>query len=201
MTEKQEDINYEELIKSLSDEELQEWEELRKSCPRCGKASANKSNPAGRCSACLKKLAANKKKPGHWQRAQTKFDDLKRRERGKNGTAHKKTKGLVESRDKFVGKFKSDEKKAGQKLSPNRKNNEYGYHSSNVENIKEKLNRGRHKVDPKKLKRWKESLKKYNITDEEFNLLLLVKAEELAKTDENVAQIFEALVKVLEEKE
>jgi hypothetical protein len=198
MTEKQEDINYEKLIKSLSDEELQEWEELGKSCPRCGKASANKSNPSGRCSACLKKLAANKKKVGRYEHYHKLADDSLRRQKGKNGTASKKSKGLG-TRKGIIDKMKRAEKKTGQVLSPDRKDNSKGYSDDNVRAVPKNLNRGRHKVDPKKLKRWKESLKKYNITDEEFNLLLLVKAEELAKTDENVAQIFEALIKVLEE--
>jgi len=63
-----------------------EIEELVKSCPRCGSAGVNKSNPSGQCSSCLKKPASNKKKPGHWQRAQTKADDALRRQNGKNAT-------------------------------------------------------------------------------------------------------------------
>ena len=151
---------------------LKSLDDLTKSCPRCGKASANKSNPAGRCSSCLKKLKTAKKTPGHWQRAQTKFDDLKRRENGKNGTASKKTKGRIKSRKEFVGKFKSDEKKIGEKLSPDRKDNSAGYGKvngkSNVRNIKESLNRGRHKVDSKKLAAWKKRVKKSELTKEDL---------------------------------
>lgn len=154
-------IPFEEL--NLSIPELVELEELSKSCPRCGGKSANSSNPSGRCRSCLKKLARNKKTPGHWQRAQTKFDDSKRRENGKNGTAHKKSKGRVKSRKQFVSKFQSDEKKIGEKLSPDRKDNSRGYEAKNVRNIKESLNRGRHHVDEKKLRAWKKRLKKHDI--------------------------------------
>src|SRR5271157_5812736 len=97
-------------------------EELEKSCPRCGSASANSSNPAGRCRKHLNKLKHDKKTPGHWQRAQTKADDSLRRQAGKNGTAHKKTSGLG-TRASIVAQTKSAEKKTGQKLSPDRKNN------------------------------------------------------------------------------
>src|ERR1017187_4918697 len=89
-------------------------ESLEKSCPRCGGKSANSSNPQGCCSACLKKLKSAKKTPGHWQRAQTKADDALRRQKGKNGTAHKKTSGLG-TRSSIVAQTKSAEKKTGQK--------------------------------------------------------------------------------------
>lgn len=134
-------------------------EKLKKACPRCGKASANKSNPAGRCSSCLKNLRRDKKTPGHWQRAQTKADDALRRQKGKNGTAKKKSKGLG-SRDSIVKQVKNAEKKTGQKLSPDRKNNGEGYAASNTRMVPEKLNRGRHKVDGKKLAEWRKKLKK-----------------------------------------
>ena len=164
-------------------------ETLEKKCPRCGKASANSSNPSGRCPSCLKKLKANKKKPGHWQRAQTKFDDAKRREKGKNGTASKKSKGLASSRKKFVSKFKNDEKKSGEKLSPDRINNERGYESKNVRNIKESLNRGRHKVDQKKLSAWRKKMKKSNIQPED--LLTLLRAYALNKGNDELAKALE----------
>lgn len=140
-----------------SEEEI--IEPLEKKCPRCGGASANSSNPSGRCSACLKKLAANKKKPGHWQRAQTKADDALRRQKGKNGTAKKKTSGLG-SRKSIVKQMQSAEKKTGEKLSPDRKDNSKGYAASNTRAVPEKLNRGRHHVDEKKLRNWKKKLKK-----------------------------------------
>lgn len=180
------DPTCEELIKNLSDEDKAEWEELAKSCPRCGKASANPSNPVGRCSACLKKLKTAKKTPGHWQRAQTKADDALRRQKGKNGTAHKKSSGLG-TRESIVKQTQSAEKKTGQKLSPDRKKNGKGYAASNTRMVPEKLNRGRHHVDPKKLSAWRKKLKKSELSLDDFMTLLRAKAishgnEQLAKT-------------------
>lgn len=149
-------------------------EVLEKKCPRCGGASANKSNPSGRCSACLSKLSAAKKKPGSWQRAQTKADDALRRQKGKNGTAHKKSSGLG-SRKSIVKQTQSAEKKTGQKLSPDRKNNGKGYAASNTRMVPEKLNRGRHHVDPKKLAAWKSKLKKSEIDTASLYTLLKAK--------------------------
>lgn len=152
-------------------------ETLEKSCPRCGGKSANASNPQGRCSACLKKLKTAKKTPGSWQRAQTKADDALRRQKGKNGTAHKKSSGLG-SRDSIVSQTKAAERKTGQKLSPDRKNNSKGYASSNTRMVPEKLNRGRHHVDGKKLRAWQKRLKKTDLSDEQFYTMVLAKAEE-----------------------
>lgn len=157
-------------------------EELLKSCPRCGGASANKSNPSGRCSACLKKLASNKKKPGHWQRAQTKADDALRRQDGKNGTASHKSKGRG-SRASIVKQTQSAEKKTGEKLSPDRKNNSEGYAAKNTRMVPEKLNRGRHKVDGKKLAAWRKKLKKHNIEPDDLMTLLRAKAYDKGMND------------------
>jgi hypothetical protein len=163
-------------------------EPLEKKCPRCGGSSANSSNPSGRCSACLKKLASNKKKPGHWQRAQTKADDALRRQKGKNGTAHKKSSGLG-SRKSIVKQTQAAEKKTGEKLSPDRKNNSKGYAASNTRMVPEKLNRGRHHVDPKKLRAWKNRMKKSEIDADTLYTLLK------ARTQEN-EELFE-LIKAL----
>ena len=171
-------------MEQINKEELLQLEELIKNCPRCGKPSANSSNSSGRCSACLKKLASNKKKLGHWQRAQTKADDALRRQKGKNGTAHKKSKGLG-SRKSIVKQTQAAEKKTGQKLSPDRKNNAKGYASSNTRMVPEKLNRGRHKVDPKKLAAWKKRIKKCDISEEDFLALLHAKANLVAETTGN----------------
>lgn len=173
-------------FEALSKVEQEEFEELAKKCPRCGGASANKSNPSGRCRAHLNKLAADKKKPGHWQRAQTKADDALRRQKGKNGTASKKSKGLG-NRASIVKQTQSAEKKTGQKLSPDRKNNSHGYAAKNTRMVPEHLNRGRHKVDGKKLAAWRKKLKKSDIELEDFATLLRAKAlatgnEELAKS-------------------
>ncbi len=152
-------------------------EPLEKKCPRCGGASANKSNPSGRCSSCLKKLAANKKKPGHWQRAQTKADDALRRQKGKNGTASKKSSGLG-SRKSIVKQMQSAEKRTGEKLSPDRKDNSKGYAASNTRAVPEKLNRGRHHVDEKKLKAWKKKLKKNDLTTDGLYTLMKAKFQD-----------------------
>lgn len=163
-------------------------EPLEKKCPRCGGASANSSNPSGRCSACLKKLASNKKKPGHWQRAQTKADDALRRQKGKNGTAHKKTSGLG-SRKSIVKQTQSAEKKTGEKLSPDRKNNGKGYAASNTRMVPEKLNRGRHHVDPKKLAAWKSKLKKSELDTASLYTLLKAKYQ----NDSEVIELLKSL--------
>ena len=168
-------------------------EVLEKACPRCGKPSKNSGNSAGRCSSCLKKLASNKKKPGHWQRAQTKADDALRRQDGKNGTASHKSSGRG-SRESIVKQTQTAEKKTGQKLSPDRKNNAQGYAAKNTRMVPEKLNRGRHKVDPKKLANWRKKLNKHDITIEEFGTLLRAKAlntnEELFKSIELMDDLF-----------
>ena len=156
-------------------------ETLKKSCPRCGGKSANASNPQGRCSACLKKLKSAKKTPGSWQRAQTKADDALRRQKGKNGTASKKHSGLG-SRESIVKQTKSAERKTGEKLSPDRKNNAKGYASSNTRMVPEKLNRGRHHVDGKKLRAWQKRLKKTDTSEEELYTYLLAKATETNDT-------------------
>jgi hypothetical protein len=179
-----------ELLKSLTKEESQYLEELAKTCPRCGKPSANKSNPSGRCRSCLNKLKHAKKTPGHWQRAQTKADDALRRQKGKNGTAHKKSSGLG-TRESIVKQTQSAEKKTGQKLSPDRRNNSKGYIVSNTRLVPEKLNRGRHKVDPKKLAKWRKRLKKTDLTEDQFTDLL--KAKLLEKGEEQLIDILDLI--------
>ena len=162
-------------LETLSKEELSELEELAKKCPRCGGASANPSNPSGRCRKHLNQLSRNKKTPGHWQRAQTKADDALRRQKGKNGTAHKKSSGLG-TRASIVKQTQSAERKTGQKLSPDRKNNVKGYAASNTRMVPEKLNRGRHHVDGKKLRAWQKRMKKCDLSNEEFYTMVLAKA-------------------------
>lgn len=173
-----------------ADEEF--LEELAKSCPRCGKPSKNKSNPQGRCASCLKKLAANKKKVGHYLHEHKVADDALRRQRGKNGTAHKKSSGLG-SRKSIIRQTHAAEAKTGQVLSPDRKDNSKGYSSSNTRMVPPELNRGRHHVDKKKLAAWKKRLKKTETTEDEFYTYLLSKAvesnvkEELLKAIEDLA--------------
>ena len=164
------------------DNEQEVQEILEKKCPRCGGTSSNSSNPSGRCSSCLKKLKSAKKTPGHWQRAQTKADDALRRQKGKNGTAHKKSSGLG-TRESIVKQTQSAEKKTGQKLSPDRKNNAHGYAAKNTRMVPEKLNRGRHHVDGKKLRAWQKRLKKSDTEYDEFYTYLLAKAEQSGNED------------------
>ena len=164
-------------IEALSKEDVSELEELAKKCPRCGGSSANSSNPSGRCRKHLTQLSSNKKKPGHWQRAQTKADDALRRQKGKNGTASKKHSGLG-NRASIVKQTQSAEKKTGEKLSPDRKNNSKGYAAKNTRMVPEHLNRGRHTVDPKKLRNWKKRLHKAGFTSEELYAFVLAKALE-----------------------
>ena len=154
--------------------ELSQIEELEKGkCVRCGgKTSGGKG---GRCAACLKKLRTAKKTPGSAKRAQTKADDALRRQKGKNGTASKKHSGLG-SRKSIVKQMQSAEKRTGQKLSPDRRDNSKGYAASNTRAVPEKLNRGRHHVDPKKLRAWKKRLKKHDLSTEEFYTLMKSKA-------------------------
>ena len=153
-------------------------EELIKSCPRCGGSSANKGNPSGRCSSCLKKLKTAKHTPGTYQRAHMKADDALRRQsgkkNGKNVTAPGTSKGHG-TRKEIVDKMKSSEKKTGQKLSPDRRDNKRGYESKNVRAIPEKLNVGRHKADEGKIAAWKKRLKKTGVSMEEFTVLLKAK--------------------------
>lgn len=176
------DLITQEELESLSKTEQQELEELAKSCPRCGGKSANAANPAGRCRKCLNKLKTAKHTPGHYLRAHMKADDALRRQKGKNGTAKKKSKGLG-SRESIVKQTQAAEKKTGQKLSPDRKNNSKGYAAKNTRMVPEHLNRGRHKVDGKKLAAWRKKLKKNNIDTEDFMTLLRAKALEQNNED------------------
>jgi hypothetical protein len=163
-------------------------EPLEKKCPRCGKASANSSNKAGRCSACLKKLRIAKKTPGTYQHEHKLADDALRRQNGKNGTASKKSKGRG-TRKGIISKIRAAYKKYGKKttLSPDRKNNSEGYSSSNTRMVPKKLNRGRHHVDGKKLKAW---MKKSELEADDFVTLLLAKAYE---TDTALGEALESL--------
>ena len=157
-------------------------ETLEKSkCVRCGKPNKN-GGKGGRCSSCLKKLATNKKKPGHWQRAQTKADDALRRQDGKNGTASHKSSGRGNRKD-IVKQHQAAEKRTGQKLSPDRKDNSKGYASSNTRSVPEKLNRGRHKVDSKKLANWHKKLKKHNMDLDDLSTLMISKLYENGNTE------------------
>ena len=174
-------------LESAQEEEM--LEELAKSCPRCGGKSKNPSNPSGRCAKCLAKLASNKKKVGHYLHEHKVADDALRRQKGKNGTAHKKSRGLG-SRKEIIKKVKAAEKKTGQVLSPDRKDNSKGYSSSNVRMVPPELNRGRHHVNGKKLRAWQKRMKKSDVTLEEFYTYLKAKAQD---KDEALLKALETL--------
>jgi len=158
-------------------------EVLEKSrCVRCG-TEVPGGGPGVRCGACRKKLNAARQTVGHPERAQNKAQQARRRENHGNGTATPKSKGKSESNAKLAASFENAEKKAGEKLSPNRKDNSKGYSSSNTEHVGEKLNIGRHKVDPKKLKGFKDRLKKTGLTTAELAALVYSKAQEDSESD------------------
>jgi hypothetical protein len=162
--------------------ELQK-QSLNKGSHKCVRCSNSVSTKGGRCSSCLAKLKRAKKTPGSSQRAQTKADDALRRQDGKNGTASHKSKGRG-TRASIVKQTQSAEKKTGQKLSPDRKNNGKGYAAKNTRMVPEKLNRGRHKVDPKKLSAWRKKVRKCNITEEDFINLLRAGLDNHSRSEE-----------------
>lgn len=137
----------------------------------------------------LSKLRAERKKKGSKERATQQVLQAKRREKGgagvkagHNGTGHSKNQMKTKT-GSAVKRFQSSEKKSNAKLSIDRKNNSEGYGAGNTRNIPQSLNRGRHHADPKKLARWKKSMKKSDLTIEDLQTLLLIKAHETGRTD------------------
>ena len=165
-------------------------EPLEKKCPRCGKASANPNNPQGRCSACLKKLRENKKKPGRYEHEHKLADDALRRQDGKTKQSKKKTSGRG-SRKSIIKQVRRAYNEHGKNttLSPDRKDNSKGYSASNTRMVPKKLNRGRHKVNPEKLKNWHKRLKKSSLSPK--NLLTLMRAWAYNRGDEELAKALE----------
>lgn len=87
--------------------------------------------------------------------------------------------------------MKTAEKKTGQKLSPDRRDNSKGYAASNTRAVPEKLNVGRHKVDSKKLSNWRKKMSKSELSIEDLRLYMIDKAYDqdndlLAKTLEDM---------------
>lgn len=178
--------------KLVPDSELnltqEEFELLEKAkCVRCG--SKTSGGKGARCSACLKKLSAKRKTPGTKERSWQHADQALRRERGGSGTTTGGHKSGHGNRQEIQRKMQAAEKKTGQKLSLDRKNNERGYESKNTRAIPEKLNVGRHKADPKKLRAWKKKLKKSELTIDE--LYTLMKSKFAA--DEAVSELIKSL--------
>ena len=180
-----------ELIKSIVDT-LQEAEELCK-----GPNYWKDKNPA-KYKKMLAKLRNERKTPGSKERAYQQVLQAKRRENGQSGvTAGHDGKGHSKGKMKTktgtaAKRYQSAEKKSGAKLSIDRKNNSKGYEGSNTRLVPQKLNRGRHKVDQKKLKNWKKKLKKFDIDFELIPLLMKARAAELGKEDlfETIDELF-----------
>lgn len=115
----------------------------------------------------LNKLAKERKTKGHKERATQQVLQAKRREKGgpgttagQNGKSGHSSGHMKASTGSAAKRFASSEKKSNEKLSIDRKDNNKGYESGNTRNVPQRLNRGSHKVDPKKLKNWKKKLKK-----------------------------------------
>lgn len=150
--------NSEEDVNELIEIENNEEEDLKKfMCCRCGHRKVG--SKGGRCSVCMGKLNRARHTPGTHQRAHYVADAALRRQKGKNGTASKKNTGLG-SRKSIVKQTQRAEKKTGQELSPDRKDNGKGYAAKNTRMVPKSLNRGRHHVDTKKLAEWRKKLKK-----------------------------------------
>ena len=141
----------------------------------------------------LSELKNARKTPGHKERAQQQILQAKRRERGgkgtKTGNGHS---GKMDGKHSTkVKQYQNSEKKAGAKLSPDRKDNSKGYQSGNVRNVPQELNRGRHNVDEKKLKNWKKKLKKNNIDTDGF--VTLLRAKMLEKGMDELADLMRVI--------
>ena len=147
-------MNRDELIKHIISE-LEAAEEL------CKGPNYWKDKDPARYKKELARLRRERKKPGSKERGYQQVLQAKRRENGGPGTkagqngksghssGHMKTKTGT-----AVKRYQSSEKKAGTKLSIDRKNNNKGYGEGNTRNIPQKLNRGRHHADEKKVKDW-----------------------------------------------
>lgn len=145
----------------------------------------------------LNKLKSERKKPGSKERAYQQVLQAKRREKGgkgvkagHDGNGHSKGR-MTTKTGSAVKRYQSSEKKAGTKLSIDRKDNKKGYAAGNTRNIPQKLNRGRHKADPKKVENWRKKLKKSELTIDDFKTLLMAKA--LHSGNENLASSIEGV--------
>lgn len=104
----------------------------------------------------LSKLRRDRKTPGHKERGYQQVLQAKRREKGGPGTksGQNGNKGHSSGRlgaktGSAVKRYASAEKKHGKKMSMNRKNNDKGYGSGNVELISQKYNKGDEKYSKK----------------------------------------------------
>ena len=97
----------------------------------------------------IAKLARDRKTPGHKERGYQQVLQGKRREKGgsgttsgQNGKSGHSSGHNKQDTGKAAKNFASSEKKAGRKLSQDRKDNNKGYTASNVRNVPQELNRG-----------------------------------------------------------
>jgi len=150
----------------------------------------------------VSQLKSDRKKSGHKAAAQQKVSQAKRRERGGKGTKSGQGRSghasghMDQSTGDAVKRHMTAEKKAGERLVIDRKDNKKGYESKNTRTVPQKLGIGAHTVDAKKLAAWKnkksslkKSLEQYNISEDQFISLLKSKA-----SDE-----LEQFIKILEE--
>ena len=106
----------------------------------------------------LAKLRRDRTTKGHTEEAAQKVQQARRRERGGAGTTSGQhgRRGHKNGHDKSstasaVKKLQNAEKKHGQRLSLDRKNNERGYESKNVRYVPDRLNNGdEERADKKK---------------------------------------------------
>ena len=164
--------------------DIKEIEELEKA------AHYWKNKDPAKYKKMLGKLKSQRKTPGHKERAQQQILQAKRRERGgsgttagQNGKSGHSSGHMKGDHGSAVKRYASSEKKAGTKLSPDRKDNDKGYAPGNVRNIPQHLNRGAHKADEKKVKAWRKKLKKHNLDIDQFMTLLQVKALEKGQNE------------------
>lgn len=133
------------LLKSLEElyEDMQVLEDLAK-----GPNYWKDKDPA-KYKKMLGKLSRERKTPGSKERGYQQVLQGKRREKGGSGTTSGQNgkSGHSSGHNKqdtgaAAKRFASSEKKAGQKLSQDRKDNSKGYTASNVRNVPQELNRG-----------------------------------------------------------
>jgi len=148
--------------------------------------------------AMLAKLRRERKTSGSKERSYQQILQAKRREKGGPGTkaGQNGKKGHSSGHMKSdtataVKRYQNAEKEKGTKLSIDRKNNNKGYEGNNTRLVPQKLNRGRHNIDKKKLSEWKKRLKKHSI--ELDDLLLLAKALAEDRGQEMLAKAIDEL--------
>ena len=151
-------------------------------CVRCGKPNMG-GTKGGRCKACMDKLSSKRAKPGTKERSWKHADQAIRRENGASGTTTGGHKSGHGNRQEIQKKMKAAEKKTGQKLSLDRKNNERGYEAKNTRPVPVKENRGKHHVDPKKLRNWQKRVKKSEVDDSFLYTAVLAKATQENNTE------------------